>query len=130
MPTTMTRERASDPVRSVDGIRPRMAKADLPSSDAVAPSDSIGLLAYAAVVRHFGSVKAASYELGVDPSQMRREIEAGNLARLTPSALVAVAAAVTEQFAPLSTPQARARHTLRTMRGLLDELAQAVELIA
>jgi hypothetical protein len=79
----------SDPVRTLDGIRPTMAKAEVERSDQVGSSDHIGpafgRVVFQAVVDYFGSVKAAAIALGgvaLDPSFMKREFEKGRLGLL------------------------------------------------
>lgn len=79
MATSIAQPAQSDPVRTLDEIRPTPVKACL-SSDRVGPS--VPAVVKDAVVRHYGSVKAAAISLGVDPSLMMREFDAGKLGRL------------------------------------------------
>ena len=119
----------SDPVRTLDGVRPAQAKAELRGSEPVGSSDAIGPIARDAVVKHYGSVKAAAITLDVDPSLLMRELDAGKLGRLDkdPAAVASVAAALTQAYAPLATPQARGRSVIRNIRRELDELDQAID---
>lgn len=140
MANTMAQQQESLPVRSLDNVRPEMAKAGLVrtvESDGVGSSDPIGRVGYDAVIAHYGSVKEAAYALGkVDPSLMRRELlEQGRFARLdiaTDAAMVKakVAEAMSRAYTPLSTPQSRLRQKARDLREIANEIEQAAELVA
>lgn len=128
----MPAPRRSDPVCSLDHIRPTPAKAGLKQSDA--SDHSVVAVTRDALVKHYGSVKAMAFALGeVDPSLMNREFDAGKLARVDqfagPEAKAAIALALTEAFGVLTTPQARIRAAIREMRAKCDEFEQFVELV-
>lgn len=132
MSPTVKASAQSGLVETHDFPRPRPAKADLRQSDATTVSDRIGLtfgdVVKTAVVKHFGSVKAAAISLGnVDPSLMMREFDAGKLARLEEdvTAKACVARALHEEFAG-DDPKQRVRRILRDARAKLDELEDAV----
>ncbi len=122
------------PVRSLDSIRPTQAKA-------VLSSDHIGLtvvdVTIDALLTHYGGVKQMAYALGegakqpaLDPSLMSREFREGKFGRLRhcdEMANAAVAVAMEKAFGKLTTPEARARQTVREIRQRLDELAQYLE---
>lgn len=115
----------SDPVRELDSIRPEPVKAGL-------RSDPIGLnrVMTEAVIAHYGSVKAAAITLDVDPSLMMREFKEGKFGRLDKvdeATKAAIASALSEAFGTLTSPQARARKTIRDIRRLIDELDRYVE---
>lgn len=134
MANMLTNSDRSDPVRDLDTLRPRPAKAGLHRTDQSEPvgsSDRIGPVVAAAVVKHYGSVKAAAISLGnVDPSLMQREFEAGKFGRLDcadDAVKAAVAAALTERFGHLSDPKDRARRQIREARRAIDELSDYIE---
>jgi hypothetical protein len=108
--------------------------APVPVSVQVPPSDRIGLRLSAvvkdALLRHYGSVKAAAISLAIDPSLLIRELETGKfrLERLEGCDLEAkayVCRALAEAFSDAN-PQARVRRLIRESRRILDELAEAV----
>lgn len=127
----MRQETSSVPVRTLDNIRPTQAKAGLhPThpSDVVRPSDGIGLsdVIRDAVVKHYGSVKAAAISLGnVDPSLMQREFDAGKFARLNEAdadAKAAVADALYQVFGRLEDPKARVVRRIREAVECLKDI--------
>ena len=132
MSRSVTSAVLSDPVRTLDTVRPRAAKAELRGSDSVGSSDHIGPTVRDAVVKHYGSVKSAAITLDVDPSLLMRELEAGKLGRLDkdPGVLAAVAAALTQTYAPLATPKARALALVAEVEDRCRELRQAIEAVA
>lgn len=125
MSATMRDPRRSDPVRDLETVRPAPAKAGLRPSESVGLSDSLGLVAKDAVVKHYGSVKAAAITLQVDPSLLMRELEAGKLARLDadPDAKTAVSKALFDAFG-CSDPKSQARQLIRDVRARLDALGE------
>lgn len=139
MRNTMAQPEQSVPVRSLDNLRPDMAKAGLhrtSESDGVGSSDPIGRVGYDAVIAHYGSVKAAAYALGqVDPSLMRREfLEQGRFARLDSAEDAAtvkskVAEAMHVAYAPLATPAARLRKLAEEQARIAAELRQLSEYV-
>lgn len=127
MPSTVAPNRVSDPVRSLDQIRPTQIR----QSD----GRTVGQVVKDAVVKHYGSVKAAAYALGegaqlphLDESLMMRELEAGKLGRLEadPAIKPVVAAALQKAFGA-DDPKTRALSLIQQGRAVLDELAQYVE---
>lgn len=125
MPQTMSNAARSLPVRTTDGLGPGQAKAGL-------RSDRIGLSLIAvtkdAVIRHYGSVKAAAISLSVDPSLMMREFDAGKFHRLDKAddeTKAAIAQALSEAFGA-GDPKARVQRLIREGRRVLDELAEAL----
>lgn len=131
MNRSMSQRDESDPLRSLENIGPGQAKARL-------ASDHIGLSVIAVTVEgilaHYGSVKAAAISLGnVDPSLMMREFKVGNLRLLERADEVAKAAIFAyahEAFGPLTSPSARARHLLREVDRITNELWQVLEALA
>ncbi len=103
-----TAERSQE-VHSLDGVRPRMAKADTAS-----PTQSIS---WTEAVRHalisrFGSLKAAAIEMQIDQSQLTRELDNGklNIERLRKcdaAFALKLGQALIEHAQPLATPKAR-----------------------
>lgn len=116
----------------LDRVASHMAKAEL---DSQSLSNEMTGLVRDALVRHFGSLKAAAIEMGMDQGQLTREMDAGklNLARLTkcgPAFLLKFGQLMVEHAQPLSTPKARVRHQLRLIRESLAEIDQYLEHIA
>ena len=131
MSNSMSQRDSSDPVRSLEEIRPKQAKAGL-------TSDHIGLSVIAVTIEgilaHFGSVKATAISLdNVDPSLMMREFKAGNfrlLERADDVAKASIFAYAHDAFGPLTSPSARARHLLREVDRITKELWQVLEALA
>lgn len=124
MGNTMTATHRSDPVLSLDEIRPAMAKA-VRSSDR-----SFCRVMREAIIGYYGSVKAAAYALGqVDPSLMSREFADGKFGRFDEHADAeakgAVGAAIRLAFPPCD-PREEARRLIREARARLDELAEVI----
>lgn len=100
---------------------------------AVLSSDRVGLpfrqVQGDAVVRFYGSVKAAAFALGeVDPSLMQREFREGKFARFDEHANEAakafVANALAEAFGTLQTREARIQQLRRAIEDQLNEMTQ------
>lgn len=116
----------SDPVRSLDNLRPTPAKVGLASDHR--RTDSVAAVMRDAVIGHYGSVKAAAISLRVDPSLMQREFDAGKFARLEQAddeTKAAVARALYDAFGS-SDPKTRAQRLIREARQRLDELSEAL----
>jgi hypothetical protein len=116
----------------LDRVEPRMVKAEL---DSQTLSNEMTGLVRDALVRHFGSFKAAAIEMAMDQGQLTRELDAGklNLARLTkcgPAFLLKFGQLMVEHAQPLSTPKSRVRQQLRLIRESLAEIDQYLEHIA
>lgn len=100
------------------------------SSDTFGPT--LAAVVRAAVLKHYGSVKAAAICLRVDPSLMQREFDAGKFARLEQAdadAKAAVSSALYDAFGRLDDPKARLRRHLREIRGRLDEFDQFLDFV-
>src|SRR6185369_12438766 len=126
MASTMTKPIASKEVQSLDGIRPVMAKAVQPSP--TAGSDAVRR----ALVKACGSMKAAAISMGIDQSQLNRELDSErfNLVRVNALDLSERAKfyqQMHQEHEPLDTPQVRAMRLLAEVRRLFDELEQVVE---
>lgn len=126
MSSNLSNAQRSQEVRTLDTIRPEMAKA-------VLSSDRVGLpfrqVQGDAVVRFYGSVKAAAFALGqVDPSLMQREFREGKFGRFdehaNEQAKAFVANALAETFGTLLTREARIQQLRRSIAESLDEMAQ------
>lgn len=84
-----------------------------------------------ALIRHFGSLKAAAIEMGnYDPSQLSRDLDTGKfrserLDVLDEEAKAFISQTVAESLAPRD-PKARVRRLIREQRRLLDELAEEI----
>lgn len=120
----MTARNRSEEVRSLDQIRPTMAKAVRPSDRAFCHT------LREAIVGYYGSVKAAAIALGdVDESLMSREFAAGKFGRFDEhaeaDAKAAVAQALMRAFPPCD-PRAEALRLIREARARLDALAEVI----
>lgn len=111
---------------SIDDVRPTMAKASL--------SDQSGSIALTAVVkdaliRHYGSLKAAAITLQMDQGQLTRELQSGDfkLKKLDQDdeAKCFVACALYEAFGSTD-PKSQARQLIRDARTRLDALAELI----
>lgn len=139
MPRSLAAHQPSDPVRTLENIRPRMAQADLERSDLVGSSDQFGLtygaVAREAVVKHYGSVKAAAISLGnVDPSLMVRELEGGKFQRLEHAQdaarlKAAVSEALYKAFTPLTDPKDAARQMCDQVQALVNGIRQFIDAV-
>lgn len=131
MNSTVATARPSDPVRNLDTIRPTQARAVL-RSDHIGLA--LGVVIKDAVVKHYGSVKAAAISLNnVDPSLMMRELEAGKIGRLEQAddaAKAAIAAALFDAYGQLEDPKARARRALREVEARIREVDAYLEYAA
>lgn len=130
MSPTVSAPRSSDPVRTLDNLRPTQAKA-------VLRSDHIGLaigdVIKDAVVKHYGSVKAAAISLRVDPSLMIREFDAGKIARLEQAddaAKAAVAQALFTAYGQIDDPKTRILREAQKAIEILREVIAFVEYVA
>ena len=131
MPATLPNPAPATERRSLAGVSGKPIKADLRPQ---VPATRLREIA-AETVRRVSSQKAAALDIGVHEARLSHKLQDGSLTlaqleTLGPAFAAALGTELVEQFASLATPKARAQHTLRTIRGLLDELAQAVELIA
>jgi hypothetical protein len=109
--------------------RPKPAKATLPDKVSVEQLSGVVIDAAKTV---YGKQGAAAAQLGKDEGNFSRDVKAGRfalpqMAELGPDWLVAFASSVLDEFAPLATPAARARHLLREQRRITDELEQLTE---
>lgn len=126
MGASLSKAQPSDPVRSLDNLRPTPVKAGL-------RSDQIGLSFGAsmkdAILAHYGSVKEAAYALGqVDPSLMMREFGESKFARFDQHAdelaKASVCGRLLDVFGPLTTPFARGEKLLSDIENDVRELRQ------
>ena len=114
--------------QSLDSIRPKPAKAALPVN---ANQSSLRPL-IAEAIRRVSTQKAAAVDMEIDPAQLTRQLQSGNLtiARLEalgPDYAAELGRLLIETFGPLSTPIARAKQDVREMRALLDRMDQALD---
>lgn len=112
---------------SIDGVRPQMAKATL---DRQSLSLAMTAVVRDALIRHYGSLKAAAITFQMDPGQLTRELQSGDFKMLKKldgdnEAKAFVSAALHEAFSDVD-PKARTRRMLRELRQRLDELAEMV----
>lgn len=116
-------------INSIDGHGPRRRLSDTPAK-AVSQSKSIALtnVVKDALLRHYGSLKAAAITLDYDLGQLSRDLASGDfkLKRLEvdEAAKVFVALALADHYG--RDPHAEARRLIREMRARLDELEDVV----
>jgi hypothetical protein len=117
---------SSTPRNSIDGVRPQMVKADL---DRQSLSIAMTTVVKDALIRHYGSLKAAAISLRMDQGQLSRELDSGDFKfkRLDgdSDAKAFIACALHEAYGRVD-PKARALRLIREGRRLLDELAEVV----
>jgi hypothetical protein len=116
----------------LDSIRPQMAKASL---DSQSLSIEMTAIARDALIRHFGSLKAAAIEMQMDQGQLTRDLDAGklNLARLAKCGtafLLKWGSLMVEHAQPLSSPKARWQDLKQRQRQIDDERDQLFEHVA
>lgn len=121
----MPSPRQSDPVLNLDNIRPTAAKAVL-SSD----RRSVGGVFKSAVVKHYGSVKAAAISLGnVDPSLMMREFAASKFGRFdehADDAAKADVSAIVYRALGQSDPKAEIRRALKEAKDRIEDVMERI----
>lgn len=122
----MTQGERSAPVNSIDGLRPKQAKAGLASQ-----SLSIVMTAVVkdALQRHYGSLKCAAITLRMDEGQLSRELASGdfkiNKLDRDADARAFVVGALHEAFRSTD-PKATARRKLREARIAIDEAMEQI----
>ncbi len=109
-----------------------MAKATL---DSQVLSIEMSAVVRDALVRHFGSLKAAAIEMDMDQGQLTRELDTGklNLARLAKCGaafLLRFGSLMVEHAQPLSTPRARAKELIKQRQRIDAEFESLLEYIA
>lgn len=122
---------ASQEVLTVDDVRPRMARAELADT----PSHTTLRRVIDLVLRRRGNIKASAGDMQIDRAQLYRQVENGHLTVEKLEALDAAFFAdlgreLLERYGPLVSPKARARQKVREIKSALDEVEQALDLIA
>lgn len=123
---TMPQDSRGALVNSIDGVRPKAAKASLPGQ-----SLSIAMTAVVkdALLRHYGSLKCAALTLRMDEGQLSRELNSGdfkiNKLDRDEEARAFVANALYEAFRSTD-PKATARRKLREARIAIDEAMEQI----
>jgi hypothetical protein len=127
MPSTMRARELSMECKSIDDVRPQMAKASL---DGQSTSIAMGAVVKDALLRHYGSLKAAAITLRIDQGQLTRELQSGDFKvrqlDKDPDAKAFVSEALHEAYGTCD-PLTQARRKLREARQRIDE---AMEVIA
>lgn len=131
MNSTVTSRSQSQEVPNLDSVRPRMAKAD----GAVTVSHTPLRRVIEQAVRALGKLDATAGDMRIDRAQMYRQFENGHLTvehleRLDVNFYVELGKQLLEHYGPLATPYARAKQKVREAREALNEIDQALELIA
>lgn len=130
MPNTLAERSRSMPLKSLDDVELRPAKAGLTGQ---ARSIALTTVVKDALQRHYGSLKAAAISMGqMDQGQLTRELETGKfrferLELCDDEAKAFIAGALYEAFGQLTDPRARGRHLVREMRQRLEEFEQLLE---
>lgn len=116
----------STPLNSLDGVRPKAAKAGLERQSV---SIALSSVVKDALIRHYGSLKSAAITLQMDQGQLTRELQTGDfkLKKLDrdDEAKAFIARALHEAFGDAD-PKAQARRAIREVRARLDELQELV----
>lgn len=119
----------SDQVRSLDHVGPASDQVGPKQVKAELRRTPFGQVQADAIVRFYGSVKAAAYALGqVDASLMQREFRDGKFGRFDEhakdDAKAYVANVLHEVFGTLGTREARIAQLKRSITDQLDEMEQ------
>lgn len=127
MATTMPKPLPSAEVNSLDSVRLRPAKASL----RVNASQS-SLTEIVSGVIKAGSQKAAAIEMAIDPAQLSRQLETGNLTiarlkALSPETLARIGKEMVEQYGALNSPRAHGHKTCDQIQSLVNELRQLID---
>lgn len=132
MPTTLAAQQRSKEVQTLDDVRPQMAKVEHASpTRSIEWTDTVK----DALIRRFGSLKAAAIAMGMDQSQMCRDIDSGklNIERLQRTdaqfALI-FGHLLIERAQPLTTPRAQFLDLCRQRRKIDEQIEQYAEYIA
>lgn len=100
-----------------------------PACDGQLPSIAMTAVVKEALLRHYGSLKAAAISLRMDQGQLTRELQSGDFKfgklERDQEAKAFVADALYEAFGQ-DTPKTRVLRLIREGRRVLDELAETV----
>ena len=128
-PMAVKRVNAGEPhSTTVDQAEPRSATTGFGGQ---APSIAMSMIVKDALLRHYGSFKAAAYFMGeMDQGQLTRDLDSGKfkferLELCDLAAKASVCRALAEAFGNTD-PKARVHRLIRQIRRDLDELAEAV----
>lgn len=132
MPQTLRDSLVTVPDNPLVTVRPQMAKATLPDNTA---AESLSSVVKEAAKRSYGKQGAAAAQLGKDEGNFARDVSAERLTlrdlkSLGRLFLAELGKELVNEYAPLDTPLARARRKIREAHAALDELSQALEMIA
>lgn len=123
----MAQAQCATEVNSLDSVRPSPAKAGLRRQ-----ASSIALIALVreALIRHYGSLKAAAISLSMDPGQLTRELQTGDfkfekLERADDEAKAFLAQAMQEVY--VFDPRSQALRMLREARRAIDEAMEHIQ---
>jgi hypothetical protein len=128
-PMEVKRVDAGEPRRAtIDGAEPRPTSTGFGGQ---APSIAMSMVVKDALLRHYGSFKAAAISMGdMDQGQLTRDLDSGKfkferLELCDLEAKASVCRALAEAFGNTD-PKARIQRLIRESRRILDELAEAV----
>lgn len=126
-------------VQRSDADRPRVDRAGPPATTdgyaGLPRSNALTMIVKDALLRHFGSFKAAAYAMGeMDQAQLTRDLDSGKfkferLELCDLAAKAAVCRALAEAFGNTD-PKARRRLAMRNLRRAVDELDEAEDHVA
>lgn len=100
-----------------------------PTPQSQSPSIAMTQIVKDALIRHFGSLKAAAITMQMDQGQLTRELQSGDFKLkkldIDPDAKAFVSLMLYEAFAPVD-QKTRVQRLIREGRRILDELSEAV----
>lgn len=95
-----------------------------------AGSIALTLVVKDALIRHYGSLKAAAITFRMDPGQLTRDLQSGDFKLkkldMDEEAKAFVVATLHDAFVGGQDPKARVQRLIRQGRQILDELAEAL----
>lgn len=129
MASTLTARAVSTEDKLLDRLQPQMVKATLRSQ---ALSIEMSGIVRDALIREFGSLKAAAITMDIDQGQLTRELDAGklNLARLEKCGaafMLKFGLLMVEHAQPLTSPVAQGFKDLSEMERRIQSLRQLLE---
>lgn len=137
MSANLSNAQRSPEVRTLDQIRRQPAKAQLQSPSASAPSDDVLLerlsrTVESALLDAHGSLKAIAIEIGMDPSQLRRQFKLGTfdlrtLAAAGERGLQLLGEALRDEFPSKTKPEQQIRAKAKVALMQLLDLMEPID---
>lgn len=128
----MTAQALSKEVQALDGIRPKPAKVTLPVHDS---PTGLSKVVRAGLLKACGSMKAAAITMGIDQSQLNRELDEGTfklkwLEKLSDSERAVIVEELHAEFASLLNPKGQILRALDDIEMRARLVRQYVEAFA